>query len=172
MSLPGRPKGEYRSAEHGGTPTSHRTRRDVLQQGGAFAALAACGLMTAQQANAAVDAAAFEVKTLAEALKLLGGGVVDSKDISISSPDIAENGAVVPVSVTSKLAKTQEIYILVEKNPQPLAATFTVPEGTEPFVSTRVKMGQSTNVYAVVKADGKLYVATKETKVTLGGCGG
>ena len=150
----------------------HTTRRDVLQQGSAFAALVSCGLITAGQAQAAVDGAAFEVKTLAEALKLLGGTPADSKEISITSPDIAENGAVVPVAVTSKLAKTLEIYILVEKNPQPLTATFTIPEGTEPFVSTRVKMGQSTNVYAVVKADGKLYSAAKETKVTLGGCGG
>ena len=148
------------------------TRRDVLQQGGALAALVSCGLLTAQQARAAVDNAAFEVKTMAEGLKLLGGTPVDSKEVSITSPDIAENGAVVPVAVTSKLPKTQEIYILVEKNPQPLTATFTIPEGTEPFVSTRVKMGQSTNVYAVVKADGKLYSAVKETKVTLGGCGG
>ena len=150
----------------------HTTRRDVLQQGGAFGALVACGLLTAQQARAAVDGAAFDVKTLAEALKFLGGTAADSAELSISSPDIAENGAVVPISVTSKLPKTQEIYILVEKNPQPLTATFTLPEGTEPFVSTRVKMGQSTNVFAVVKADGKLYSTSKETKVTLGGCGG
>jgi len=149
----------------------HATRRDVLQQGSVFAALVACGLITAGQAQAAVDNAAFEAKTLADALKALGSAA-DSKDVSITSPDIAENGAVVPVSVTSKLPKTQEIYILVEKNPQPLTATFTIPEGTEPFVSTRVKMGQSTNVVAIVKADGKLYSTTKETKVTLGGCGG
>jgi sulfur-oxidizing protein SoxY len=150
----------------------HVTRRSALQQGSAFAALVSCGLLTAQQARAAVDSAAFEVKTLAEALKLLGGTPADSKELSISSPDIAENGAVVPVAVTSKLPKTQEIYILVEKNPAPLTAAFVIPEGTEPFVSTRVKMGQSTNVYAVVKADGKLFSTSKETKVTLGGCGG
>ena len=149
----------------------HATRRDVLQQGSAFAALVGCGLISAGQAQAAVDNAAFEAKTLADALKLLGSAA-DSKELSISSPDIAENGAVVPVSVTSKMANTQEIYILVEKNPQPLAATFTIPEGTDAFVSTRVKMGQSTNVVAIVKADGKLYSTTKETKVTLGGCGG
>ncbi len=147
------------------------TRRDALQQGSAFAALVACGLITAGQARAAVDNAAFEAKSLADALKLLGSAA-DSKHVSITSPDIAENGAVVPGSVTSKLAKTQEIYILVEKNPQPLTATFMIPEGTDAFVSTRVKMGQSTNVVAIVKADGKLYSTTKETKVTLGGCGG
>jgi len=150
----------------------HTTRRDVLQQGGALAALVGCGLLTGQQAWAAVDAAAFEAKSVADVLKALGGTAADSKEISITSPDIAENGAVVPIAVTSKLPKTQEIYILVEKNPAPLTAAFTIPEGTEAFVSTRVKMGQSTNVVAVVKADGKLYSTTKETKVTLGGCGG
>ncbi|MDH5537792.1 MAG: thiosulfate oxidation carrier protein SoxY [Rhizobacter sp.] len=150
----------------------HATRRVVLQQGTALAALVSAGLLTSQQAMAAVDAAAFEAKNLADALKALGGTAADSKDVTITSPDIAENGAVVPIAVTSKLAKTQEIYILVEKNPAPLTAAFTIPEGTEAFVSTRVKMGQSTNVVAVVKADGKLYSATKETKVTLGGCGG
>lgn len=148
------------------------TRRDVLKQGSVFATLVSCGLITAQQAHAALDGAALEAKTMADALKMLGGTAADSKDVSITSPDIAENGAVVPISVTSKVPKTQEIHILVEKNPAPLTASFTIPEGTEPFVSTRVKMGQSTNVYAVVKADGKLYSAVKETKVTLGGCGG
>ena len=147
-------------------------RRNVLHQGGAFAALAACGLLSTESARAAIEAAAFEIKNLADALKVLGGAIADSKDVVITAPDIAENGAVVPVAVTSNLPKTQEIYILVEKNPSPLTAAFVLHEGAESFVSTRVKMGQSTNVVAVVKADGKLYSATKETKVTLGGCGG
>ena len=77
-----------------------------------------------------------------------------------------------PIVVTSNIPKTEEIYILVEKNPFPLTASFTIPVGTEPYVATRVKMGESTNVHAVVKADGKLYTTSKETKVTLGGCGG
>ena len=151
------------------------SRRNALKQGGALAALAAlvaCGLLTTRQAWALADTSAFELKTMDEALKALGGTPVESKDIAITSPDIAENGAVVPVAVTSNLPKTQEIYIVVEKNPNPLTAGFTIPEGTDPFVSTRVKMGQSSNVYAVVKADGKLYSAHKEIKVTLGGCGG
>ena len=147
------------------------SRRDILKQGGLLAMLVSCGLLTMQQALAA-NAPGFEAKTLGDALKVLGGTPADSKDILITSPDIAENGAVVPVAVTSKLPKTQEIHILVEKNPNPLTATFTIPDGTEPYVSTRTKMGESTNVYAVVKADGKLYSTFKETKVTLGGCGG
>lgn len=152
--------------------TTRPSRRDLLKQGSALAALVACGLLTTQQAFAAADNAAYEAKTMDEALKALGGTPADSKDISITSPDIAENGAVVPIAVTSTLPKTQEIYIVVEKNPNPLTAGFVIPEGTDPFVSTRVKMGQSTNVWAIVKADGKLYTARKETKVTLGGCGG
>ena len=153
------------------TPTQ-RSRRDALKQGSVLAALVGCGLLTTRQAHAMVDASAFDMKTLDEALKALGSVAVESKDITITAPDIAENGAVVPIAVTSNLAKTQEIYIVVEKNPFPLTAGFVIFEGTEPFVSTRVKMGQSTNVYAVVKADGKLYSARKETKVTMGGCGG
>ncbi len=147
------------------------SRREVLKQGGLLALLVACGALTAEQARAA-EAPGFEAKTLDDALKALGGKPADSKDVTITSPDIAENGAVVPVAVTSTIPKTEAIYILVEKNPFPLTATFAIPEGTEPFVSTRVKMGESTKVYAVVKADGKLYSTSKETKVTLGGCGG
>ncbi|MBC7733079.1 MAG: thiosulfate oxidation carrier protein SoxY [Bacteriovorax sp.] len=148
------------------------TRRTVLKQGSALAALVACGLLTAPQARALADTAAFELKTMDEALKALGGTPADSNDIIITSPDIAENGAVVPVAVTSKLPKTQEIYLVVENNPFPLTAGFMIPAGTDAFVSTRVKMGQSANIHAIVKADGKLYAARKETKVTLGGCGG
>ncbi len=150
---------------------SRHSRRDILKQGGVLAALASCGLLAGGEA-AAANPPGFEAKTFADAMKSLGATVVESKDITIASPDIAENGAVVPISVTSSLPKTEEIYILVEKNPFPLTASFVIPEGTEAFVSTRVKMGESTNVHAVVKADGKLYTTSKETKVTLGGCGG
>ena len=107
-------------------------------------------------------------------MKALGGGApAQSKDITFfQTPDIAENGAVVPIGVTSTIPKTESIAILVEKNPNMLAAVFDIPAGTDPSLSTRVKMGQSSNVYALVKADGKYYVASKEIKVTLGGCGG
>ena len=116
--------------------------------------------------------AAFEGKNLDDVLKAIGGAKPEtSADIIMRAPDIAENGAVVPVGVETKLKATQ-IAILVEKNPSNLAAQFMLPEGAEAFVTTRVKMGQSSNVHALVKADGKWYVATKEIKVTLGGCGG
>jgi sulfur-oxidizing protein SoxY len=149
------------------------TRRSLLKTTGVFSILLAAGVITSKQAFAAAEThAGFEAKTFADALKAVDGTPVDSKDITITTPDIAENGAVVPVGVVSTIPNTQEIYIFVEKNPNPLAAIFMIPEGTESQIQTRLKMGQSTNVVVVVKADGKLFTASKETKVTLGGCGG
>ena len=148
------------------------TRRQAIKTTGAMATLVSLGLVTQTEAIAAVERASFDVKTMADALKAIGGTPATSDQISVVSPDIAENGAVVPVGVTSKLADTTEIYLLVEKNPTPLSAGFILPAGTLADVQTRLKMGQSTNVVAVVKAGGKLFSASKETKVTLGGCGG
>ena len=117
--------------------------------------------------------AAFETKNTADTVKAMGGSsAAESKDIVITSPDIAENGAVVPFTISSRLAKTESIALLVEKNPNVLAASFNIPAGTEAGVTTRVKMGQTSNVTALVKADGKFYYTTKEVKVTMGGCGG
>jgi sulfur-oxidizing protein SoxY len=153
-----------------------RTRREFVQWTGLAAVLAGIGALSAEQALAQQQAwnkVAFEAKSLADAVKALGGGGVDeSKEIAITAPDIAENGAVVPVAVASKLPNTQAVYILVDKNPNWLAAGFNIPAGTEPFVSTRIKMGQSANVLAVVKSNDRFFVASKEVKVTLGGCGG
>jgi sulfur-oxidizing protein SoxY len=133
--------------------------------------MAGAGLITPAQA-ADWNKAAFEGKSLDDVLKALGGASSEkSAAVTLNAPDIAENGAVVPIGVTSTL-KAEQIAILVEKNPNALAAHFSLPEGAEPFVTTRVKMGQSSNVHALVKAEGKWYVATKEVKVTLGGCGG
>lgn len=148
------------------------TRRDAIKTTGAFATLVSLGIITQSQAHAAVTRDSFASKSVEEALKAIGGTAASNDQVSVVSPDIAENGAVVPVGATSKLPNTTEIYLIVEKNPTPLAAGFMIPAGTNPDVQTRLKMGQSTNVIAVVKADGKLYSATKETKVTLGGCGG
>ena len=153
-------------------------RREVLKQGSGITLLAlvtAAGWLAPRDAAAqSWNKAAFETQTMDETMKALGGGTpVPSKDIQfVSTPDIAENGAVVPVGVTSTVPKTESIAILVEKNPNMLAAVFDIPAGTDPSLSTRIKMGQSSNVYALVKADGKYYVASKEIKVTLGGCGG
>jgi sulfur-oxidizing protein SoxY len=138
------------------------------------AALATAGWLTPSQAQAAAwNRAAFEAKTLEELLALLGGGeAVASTAMDISAPDIAENGAVVPLVVSSILPDTQSIAILVEKNPNVLAAVFTFPKGTFPEIQTRVKMAQTCNIYALGKAGGKNFYAAKEIKVTLGGCGG
>jgi len=151
-------------------------RREFVRAGGVLGLMVAAGLLTAEEARAqqaAWNKAAFEAKTLDETVKALGGSAAAaSGDITINAPDIAENGAVVPVGVASKIPNTQAIYILVEKNPNSLAAGFGIPAGTDANVATRIKMGQTSNVHAVVKADNKFYVGTKEVKVTLGGCGG
>ena len=154
-------------------------RRSVLKGTGGAAVLAlasAAGLFKpgSAWAQAGWNKAAFETKSLNDAVKAMGGGAAaESKDITITSPDIAENGAVVPFTITSKVPNTAAIAILVEKNPNILAANFDIPQGTEPWVNTRVKMGQTSNVIALVKtADGKYQYASKEVKVTLGGCGG
>ncbi len=154
-------------------------RRDVLKAGSGvtlMTLLAAAGWLQPGEALAAEawNKAAFDTKSMEDTMKALGGGAAaQSRDITfVQTPDIAENGAVVPVGITSAIPKTESIAILVEKNPNMLAAVFDIPAGTDPSISTRVKMGQSSNIYALVKADGKYYVAAKEVKVTLGGCGG
>jgi sulfur-oxidizing protein SoxY len=150
-------------------------RRTLLKFAGgvsAAGALLATGLLRAGGAFANTwNKAGFESKAVDAAMKSLGAtNVIESKDIVITAPDIAENGAVVPIAVTSKIPNTQSISIIAEKNPFPLAASFDIA-GSDGYVSTRVKMGQTSNVRAVVKADGKYYMAVKEVKVTVGGCG-
>jgi sulfur-oxidizing protein SoxY len=116
---------------------------------------------------------AFGAKTTADALKGLGAaGASPSADILIEAPQIAENGAVVPIEVSSRLPGTTSIAVLVEKNPFPLAGLFEFKEGALPFVRVNAKMGETSDVRVVVEAGGRRYVATKEIKVTIGGCGG
>lgn len=147
-------------------------RRSFLKFGTAILGTMATAALWPLQAFAARPDDAFKSKSMTDLEKLLGGTPTDSADINFKTPDIAENGAVVPVSVESNIPGTSEIMILVEKNPNPLSAIFVIPDGTAPSVSTRIKVAQTSNLIAVVKADGKLYSSTKETKVTLGGCGG
>jgi sulfur-oxidizing protein SoxY len=153
-------------------------RRDALRRGGAVSLLtlvAAAGWLPGSASAAETwNKGAFETHSLDETMKALGGSPpVPSKDIVFfSTPDIAENGAVVPIGITSNVPKTEAIAILVEKNPNMLAAVFDVPAGTDASLSTRIKMGQTSNVFALVRADRKYYVNSKEIKVTLGGCGG
>jgi sulfur-oxidizing protein SoxY len=152
-------------------------RRGILKAGGgsgvlalaAVAGLIRPGEVFAQQWNKA----AFETRSFADTLKALGAsGSTESAQIQITAPDIAENGAVVPITIESAIARTQAIAILIEKNPNTLSANFEIPDGTDPFVTTRVKMAETSNIYAVVRADGRYFHAVKEIKVTLGGCGG
>lgn len=156
----------------------NRDRRNALRKGGnltLLALLAAAGWVKPGSAQAeSWNKAAFDTKTLGDTMKALGGGEpASSKDIIFfQTPEIAENGAVVPIGITSNVPKTESIAILIEKNPNMLTAVFDIPAGTDPSITTRVKMAQTSNIYALVKADGKYYVAAKEVKVTLGGCGG
>jgi sulfur-oxidizing protein SoxY len=152
-------------------------RRSVLKAGAGatlLGVLAAAGILRPGRARAAEwNKAAFEAKTMGDALAALGASApAQATDVAVTAPDIAENGAVVPITATSRLPKTESIAFLVENNPNMLAASFLLPEGTAPVVSTRVKLARTSNVSVLVKADGKFYVATKEIKVTLGGCGG
>ena len=147
-------------------------RRTFLGVTGGTATLAAAALLAPTRAFAAWNKPGFEAKAANEAIKNLGAAnLIESRDIAITAPDIAENGAVVPIAVTSKIPNTQSISIIAEKNPFPLAATFDIANGAESYASVRIKMGQTSNVRAVVKADGKFYTSAKEVKVTVGGCG-
>jgi sulfur-oxidizing protein SoxY len=115
----------------------------------------------------------FEASTLDEVVKAMGGTKAEaSKDIMLKAPPIAENGAVVPVMIESKLPGTQSICIISEKNPHALSAAFHIPEGTEPYVMTRVKIAETSKLYALVKTDKGFFYTDQIVKVTLGGCGG
>lgn len=131
------------------------------------------GLLTPRVVLAEWPKAAFESKNVADALSTLVGGDTSeaSEEITVKAPDIAENGAVVPVTISTTLA-AESITILAEKNPSPLVASFDLGANNEGYVSTRIKMGKTSPVIAVVKSGGKLYSARKEVKVTIGGCGG
>ena len=147
-------------------------RRTFLQgtvAAGAAGLAASAGLLTPRMVLA--DGSAFEAKTLDDTLKAMAITPEESADVKIKAPEIAENGAVVPVTVSGPEGTT-ELSILVEKNPTPLAATFVLGEGTLPEASTRIKMGKTSNVIAVAKVGDKALSAKQEVKVTIGGCGG
>jgi sulfur-oxidizing protein SoxY len=152
-------------------------RRTFLKSAGIAGSVAVAigaGLFKSGEAFAAAwNKDAFAAKTISDAQSTAGfAGAAESKDIVIKAPEIAENGAVVPVEVTSNIAGTTSMAIFVEKNPTPMVASFEFMNGAESFVSTRIKMGQTSLVRVAVKAGGKTYMASKEVKVTIGGCGG
>jgi sulfur-oxidizing protein SoxY len=153
------------------------TRREMLSSSAKVAGmLLAVGALPqfAHAQAAAFNTAAFDAKNMADLMKAMGGSApAENKGVTITGPEIAENGAVVPVGASTTLAGVKKLLILVEKNPSLLTAAFDVSESVEPNFTTRVKMGQSSDVYAVaVMADGKFMFAKREIKVTLGGCGG
>ena len=152
-------------------------RRIFLQRTVAASAVGvalSAGLLTPRAVVAAWPKGAFKARDVDTVLSELMGGtdVADSADIKLKAPDIAENGAVVPVTVSTSLPNVESIAIVVEKNPAPLAASFDMSGATSGYVSTRIKMGKTSNVLAVVKSGGKLFKASREVKVTIGGCGG
>lgn len=152
-----------------------QTRRVFLQLTGSagLSALALAAGLTPWTARAADTRPAFEATAIKDALEKLGASdPKESTEIAFKAPDIAENGAVVPVEIESKLPNTRSIAILVEKNPHVMSAEFAIPEGTEPFVATRVKVAESSLIHAVVKTDTGAFYTTRLVKVTLGGCGG
>lgn len=152
-------------------------RREFVRKSSGALALglaASAGLMpTMASAQTVWSKAAFESKTLADAVKAMGGsGATESKEVTLSAPEIAENGNVVRLGAQSAMAGTTWLGLLVEKNPAALTAGFDIYPGTDANMSTNVKMGQSSNVYALAKVGDKFFYAVKEVKVTLGGCGG
>ena len=149
-------------------------RRDALKNSAAvLGMLMAAGLLP-QAAQAAYNKTAFDAKTVADVLKALGASApTESKDVTLTAPDIAENGAVVPLGAATTLPNVKQMLVLVEKNPNTLVASFAVSDALEANFLTRAKLGQSSDVYAVaITNDGKALYAKKEVKVTLGGCGG
>ena len=154
------------------------TRRLILQGAGvvALVGLGNIGFGPAPALAAANDKYpedAFKAKSAADAIKALYGKTAESSDkVKLDAPEIAENGAVVPISVTTDLGDVTSISFLVTDNPNALAASYRIPAGTMPSVANRLKMAKTSNVIAIVEAGGKLYSATKEVKVTVGGCGG
>jgi sulfur-oxidizing protein SoxY len=162
-----------------GTPSEFTATRRLILQGVASVALVGLGQLpfgvapAFAAANDKYPEEAFKQKAEADAIKALYGKTAEPSDkVKLDAPEIAENGAVVPISLTTTLADVTSISFLVSENPSALAASYQIPPGTMPSVANRLKMAKTSNVIAIVEAGGKLYSATKEVKVTVGGCGG
>jgi sulfur-oxidizing protein SoxY len=150
------------------------SRRTFLSRALAGSVLALGATLLPRALMAEWPKKAFEAKSVDDALSALfdSKDTIESDKIKVDAPDIAENGSVVKIEISTDLEKVESIAIVAEKNPVPLVARFNLGENALGFVSTRIKMGETGKVIAVVKADGKLYTASKEVKVTVGGCGG
>ena len=158
--------------------TIDSTRRLILKGAAVLALMGLAGIRFGlapafAAANDKYPEDAFKQKSDAEAIKLLYGKNAEASDkVKLDAPEIAENGAVVPVSVSTTLTEVTSIAFLVSENPNALIAQYRIPAGTVPSVANRIKMAKTSNVIVLVEAGGKLYSATKEVKVTVGGCGG
>ncbi|HEY5719912.1 MAG TPA: thiosulfate oxidation carrier protein SoxY [Gammaproteobacteria bacterium] len=151
----------------------NQKRRLLLQGTVGLGVLAGAGLLLPREVMAAWSKEAFAAKSVDDGLKALGMGAASASDqVTITAPDIAENGAVVPVTIESSLANVESISLFVPNNPSALSAHFVMGAGATGYASTRVKMGKTSDVVAVVKAGGQIVSAKKEVKVTIGGCGG
>ena len=149
------------------------TRRLILQGVGSVALIGLGAVPALAAANDKYPEDAFKQKTDAEAIKALYGKTAEASDkIKLDAPEIAENGAVVPIAVTTTLTDVTSISFFASENPNALAATYVIPAGTLPAVANRLKMAKTCNITAIVESGGKLYSATREVKVTVGGCGG
>lgn len=161
-------------------PPRGETRRTIVKEAVAvaLAGIGLAGTAPANRAGASADATqwpkdAFSQKTEADAIKVLFGKIPEASDkVSLDAPEIAENGAVVPISVNTTLPDVTSIAIVVSENPFPLAANYPIPPGTAPMVTNRLKMAKTTKVLALVASGDKVFSASKEVKVTVGGCGG
>jgi sulfur-oxidizing protein SoxY len=162
--------------------TEFSPMRRLILKGAGVVALAGLGMslgilsfepMALAAANDKWPEEAFKQKAEADAIKALYGKTAEESDtVKLDAPEIAENGAVVPISVTTTLSDVTSISFLVADNPSALAASYVIPAGTNPSVANRIKMAKTSKVTAIIEAGGKLYSATKEVKVTVGGCGG
>jgi sulfur-oxidizing protein SoxY len=150
--------------------TIDRRRRELIRHATLAAAWLACGIPI-DEARAA-PGSPFDATLMADVLRSLGSTPIPSAAIDLDLPELTENGAMVPVAVMSRLPRTEQILLLAEANPFPLVALFGIAPGTEPYISTRVKLAQTCTVHAIVKSDGRFYSVTKNTAVITGGCGG
>lgn len=168
-----RPHAKGVSIAKGGTEDEadvDRYRRGLIATGGVFWVLLQVGLLGSVRAQTQQHADLFSATTMDEALAILGSTSATDAAVELTLPGVVEDGAVVPVTVSSTLEGVSEIYVLVASNPYPAAVRFNIPSGTEPFVSIRLKLAQSGAVYAVVRANGRLYSRIAEARVTVGGC--
>ena len=150
-----------------------QTRRATLRHAGALAGLLAASGLLVTSAHAAYNKAAFDARSVRDALKAVGAGaLIESREVTLTTLDIAENGMEVPVAVSASLTGVRQLLILVEKNPAALVAAFSLTDAVEASVAIRTKMSQTSDVYGVtVMADGRMLFARKNVKVTAGGCG-